>query len=132
MRVLLCVLIFFGCLLSSYVLKAQANFNCNIKGRVWISIARSQGIMNGKTFYEADIPFKNQKLFCVGPNDTLCFKTDSVGCFRMFLKPGNYTIEQVQSQCLSKGLVHYGTALICVSKCDTVYQIKLKNHIQGR
>lgn len=116
-----------------FSLMGQRAEGVSVSGTVYISSSRSQGILNGKTFYEGEGRFRNQPIYF--SNDTVQVQsvTDSAGVFHTVLKPGAYNVYQegyVKGH--SRGLITFGSGFIRITGNDEAFGIHLHNTANGR
>lgn len=129
MRSLFCLLIS----LKTCLIFSQTKSSVVIKGIVYISSSRSQGVMNGKTISEPQQLFKNQNIYFNNDTIQLIARTDSTGAYSIQLSPGSYNVYQELGVGKSKsGSMIYGSYGLKISEGGMGHDIFFKNTVNGR
>lgn len=104
-----------------------------IKGIVYISSSRSEGVVNGKTYNEPQQVFKYQTIYFDNDTTQVSAKTDSLGVYSIELKPGTYNVYQEQGlKSSKKGTMIFGSYGLKVTVAGNGYDIYFKNTVNGR
>lgn len=122
--------IFIFLIFNCYV--AQTTTEYKLQGRFWVSSSRSQGVLNGKTFYEAPRPLAHNVLLFILNTDTFKVQSNAEGYFAVFLKPGIYSIINQEVKTNKSPIPRIEPSFINLNANLDSLQVNVHYHVNGR
>lgn len=111
---------------------AQIQPTFKIQGRFWVLSSRSQGILNGKTFYEVPRPLAHETLLFILNTDTFKVQSNAEGYFTVFLKPGVYNLLNQEVKNYKTPMPRIEPSFINLNADIDTVQVKIYYHVNGR
>ena len=111
---------------------AQIQPTFKIQGRFWVLSSRSQGILNGKTFYEVPRPLAHGTLLFILNTDTFKVQSIAEGYFTVFLKPGIYSIINQEVKTYKSPIPRIEPSFINLNANLDSLQVNVHYHVNGR